>query len=478
MTAVFLSTDSIRSISNYIQIRNHYKNFQVLRKLLCEKSDFIVYCMVKVTSYPVQTINIPEVFMQTAGIIAEYNPFHQGHFYHLQETRKRTGADYCIVVMSGNFVQRGEAAIFEKGLRTRMALLGGADLVLELPAPFAVGSAEDFASAAVSLLNQLGVVSVLSFGSECEEIEPLKRAAQIFLDEPEPFRNQLKRALKEGNSFPKSRSLALASVGFSPKELAVLRHPNTVLGIEYLKALFRQNSEITPVSILRKGDGYHDTTLKDYAYASASAIRHALFSYSEKQEKEADFPEFLLAHVPSVLHPLYQKEARYPVYPDDCSLLLNYRLLSCSLPFEDFWDISSELAGRIRETAKTCSSFTDHILALKTRQYTYTRISRALIHLVLSIKQTEIENYKKIFSCAYARVLGFKKSAAPLLHAIKANSEIPLITKAASAKKLLSAEAFSLWEKDIYSSHLYHAILQQKYGITLPNEYSRPVIIL
>lgn len=416
--------------------------------------------------------------MRTAGIIAEYNPFHQGHFYHLQETRRKTGAEYCIAVMSGNFVQRGEAAVFEKGLRTKMALLGGADLVLEIPSPFAVGSAEDFALAAVSLLHQLGVVSFLSFGSECESLERLNQAAQIFIHEPEPFCSTLKNALREGNSFPKSRSLALQSLGFSQEELTVVNQPNTLLGIEYLKALSRLNSRITPVSVLRKGNGYHDTALNDNAYASASAIRKTLFSYSASPEKRTDFPRVLLSHLPSVLHDLYRREALYPIYPDDCSLLLNYQLLSCPFPLQEFWDISPELAGRMKETAKQCLSFTDRILALKTRQYTYTRISRALIHLILSIKKEEIEEYKREGYCKYARVLGFKKSAAPLLRSIKNNSEIPLITKAASAKKRLSAKAFSLWEKDICSSHLYHAILQQKYGITCPNEYSRPVIIL
>ncbi|MDO5416027.1 MAG: nucleotidyltransferase family protein [Lachnospiraceae bacterium] len=424
---------------------------------------------------------------KAAGIIAEYNPFHLGHQYQIERTRQLTKADYIVVVMSGNFVQRGEPAVFEKFQRARMALLGGADLVLELPAPFAAGSAEDFASAAVSLLDGLGAVSFLSFGSECGNLDLLKEAARCLIREPEPFREELKNRLRQGAAFPAARRAALEACGLSKDALEAADAPNNLLGMEYLKALERLGSRIQPVTVLREGCGYHDTALSPARFASASALRKAFADV-----RLTDLPPELAAQLPPELLPLYRSGELLPICPDDSSALLNYKILSClaeGIPFQEYADFSPELAGRLENQAYPFRSFSDRAAALKTRQYTYTRVSRSLTHLLLDIRQSSLERCRRTGYVSYARVLGFRKTAAPLLREIKEKSTLPLITKAADAPAVLSrwqeehpessgADCPALWNQDIFCSHLYHILQQQKYGTSPANEYSRPLVLL
>ena len=214
--------------------------------------------------------------MKTAGIIAEYNPFHRGHEYQIQYTREKLGADYVIVAMSGDYVQRGTPALISKHLRTEMALRCGADLVLEMPVSVSTASAEAFAMGGVSLLDSLGVVDILCFGSESGEITALKELAEVLVEEPEEYRILLKSFLSQGLSFPAARSQALTEYFKNPRNFTgddfdgvltpllnqvtrILNTPNNILGIEYCKALLRLNSKIQPVTIRREGMGYHDT---------------------------------------------------------------------------------------------------------------------------------------------------------------------------------------------------------------------------
>ena len=218
--------------------------------------------------------------MITAGIIAEYNPFHRGHQYHIEETRRQTGADFIVVVMSGDYVQRGEPAIVDKYLRTRMALYGGADLVLELPVTYASASAEYFASAGVQLLNNLRSVNYLSFGSEKAEIKDFEPLVKFLSEEPDFYKKQLREELKRGKNFPLAREDALKAYvrEFCPETQIfweILEEPNHILGLEYLKSLHRLRSPIVPVTIRRQGAGYHDVDMEK-RYPSASAVRKLL----------------------------------------------------------------------------------------------------------------------------------------------------------------------------------------------------------
>lgn len=422
--------------------------------------------------------------MNITGIIAEYNPFHNGHGYHLDQARERTGADYVVVAMSGDFVQRGGPAVFDKYTRTRMALACGADLVLELPSPFATSSAEDFAACGVALLSGLGTVTSLCFGSECGNAKALMDAARLLLEEPEEYSGALKRELKKGTAFPAARQKALEETltdrGSSLPE-GLLSSPNNILGLEYGKAILRQKSPLIPVTIPRKGAGYHDHLQSDPAdageFASATGIREALRE-TKKGTGRGTSP--LLAFLPEEIHPLFLK-AR-PLWPEDFSALLNGAILaelkaSGKEGFLQYADFSEGLARRLSRTALTLGDFEERIRQLKTRQYTYTRVSRALTHLLLGIKKEQAAAFKAAGYAPYARVLGFRRSAAPLFSQLKGSSRIPLISRPAVAIKDLEGPARALLEQDLYSSHLYQAAFQQKYGGPAPSEFHRKLLV-
>ncbi len=413
--------------------------------------------------------------IKTAGIIAEYNPFHNGHQYQIEEIRRQTGADFVIAAMSGDFVQRGEPAIFDKYTRTRMALCGGADLVVELPALFATSSAEDFAACGVSLLSNLGT-DFLCFGSESGNLSHLQKAAEILSEESAIWQPLLQTYLKQGETYPSARSLAVAELTGDPGLSTLLATPNNILAVEYLKALKQQGSSMIPVTIRRRGCGYHDS---EYSapYASASAIRLFL-----RQSAVLESPETLRMQIPPAAFDALLKEGALakPVFPDDLSELLQFRLLSAVHRKEDlnrFLDFSSDLAARLTRQVLHFAPFSEQIMQLKTKGYTYTRVSRALLHLLLDITKEQSSQAKSLGYAPYARILGFKKSAGPLLSHLRRQSRIPLITKTADAKKLLSPEAMKVLETDFYVSHIYQSLLAS-HGRLMRNEYTKSVIVL
>ncbi len=428
--------------------------------------------------------------MNITGIIAEYNPFHGGHCFHIEEAKKKTNADYCIVVMSGDFVQRGEPAVFDKYLRTKMALMGGADLVIELPSVFAVSSAEDFAACGVNLLSRLGAITHLCFGSEDGNLEGIQAAAKILSDESPDFSARLREGLKLGLSWPQARNRALLSMDicscFKEDSLSrLLGSPNNLLGIEYCKAIFRCRSTIRPVTIQRKGQGYHDKTLES-GQASASAIRKSLLaSQPEKKARSHEDcvswepPISLSSHIPPHILPLYS-QGRI-LGPEDCAGLLNYRLLSLFHKGEDltaFSDVSKELADRLTGQLLQYEGWEGRIRQLKTKQYTYTRISRSLTHILLEITDAQVLKAKELGYSPYARILGFKKEAGSLLSLLKKQSEIPLITKTANASQILTEEAMTLFKQDLFASHVRQSMEAAKYGRTGRNEFNQPICII
>lgn len=428
--------------------------------------------------------------MHITGIIAEYNPFHNGHKYHLDKTRQLTGADYCIAVMSGDFMQRGTPAIIDKYTRTEMVLRNGVDLVLELPVCYACGSAEFFANGAVTLLHRLGAVDSLCFGSECGAISILTDIASLLINEPEEYRFALQKALHNGHSFPKARSLALtACLPDSPEYQAVLSSPNNILGMEYLKALLKNNSPITPYTITRNGNSYHDTSLNTASIASdtdtqmsaslssASAIRHALEQPS--LEHSADLTE-LQAHVPTTVYELLHTNYNhnFPIFSNDFSSLLHYRLLlQASDTFTDYVDVTSDLSDKILKNMNHFENYEQFCGLLKSKDMTYSRLSRSLLHILLDITDKQLQSWQKE-TIYYARILGFKRSSAPLLGILKNNSSIPLISKLADASTHLSPEGLSMLEKDIQAAHIYDSIVSSKFHIPFVNEYSKQLVIL
>lgn len=414
--------------------------------------------------------------MQKAvGIIAEYNPFHKGHEYQIQQAKEQTGANIAIILMSGDFVQRGTPAIFAKHQRTAMALLGGADIVFELPSFYACGSAEYFSSGAVSVFNALNSIDFLCFGSESGEIDTCRFLGKLLADEPKLYKEKLRSFLKQGLSFPAARKSALAEylkekgIPFSEDFLDT---PNNILGIEYCKSLAAQNSSIAPVTIKRIGSSYHETSLSS-EYPSASAIRRELIAAWNTQKFLSD--TLKNAQPPAVkdyLCALLENETF--LIEDDFSLLLKYELMKntpeslCA-----FSDMSPDLARRIYHHLNTFETFTQFAEQLKTKELTYTRICRALLHVLLNIPSD-----LPAISPAYVRLLGFKKESSSFLRILQKNSDIPIITKAADYKKLLPKEAHSLFEKDLFASNLYETVKCNKKSTAFTNDLQKPPIIL
>lgn len=419
--------------------------------------------------------------MKTVGIIAEYNPFHNGHLFHIRESKRITGAGYVVVVMSGDFVQRGGPALADKYTRTRMALCGGADLVLELPACFSCASAEYFAGGAVSLLNGLGLIDALCFGSECGGTSPLMEFASILLQELPAYQEALKKAQKEGMTFPAARKIAVSSCLSPDSALSsgILDSPNNILGVEYCKALLAASSPIQPVTIARQGKGYHSLHLPSGGsgadFASASAVRNAL-------SQNTGFPDSLSSQLPdfsfTALRELYSKGGL--VSEDDFSQLIHYRLLQASSSggLFPYLDMTPDLARRIMNLLPQYTNFTEFTAMLKTKQLTLTRVRRCLIHLLLDIRTEDIRRKGLSFEVPYARVLGFRKSASPLLKEIKKSGTLPLVTKVADAASFLEGDSLQMLKKDIRASEIYHCILQSKIPGHIYNEYRiSPIIV-
>ena len=436
--------------------------------------------------------------MKTVGIIAEYNPFHKGHAYQLRKAKELSGADFAVIVMSGDFVQRGGPALADKYLRAEMALRSGADLVLELPVVYATGSAETFARGAVSVLEALGCVDALCFGSEAGEIDSLRPYAELFENEPPLYRELLQTYLKQGISFPAARSLAAEEYRNSTERILpccaddadcrrtppVLDSPNDILGVEYLRALIHRNSRIMPLTLRREAAGYHDLTL-DTRMASASAIRNAVAGIGADHVAalpgKAALDPMIAAQLPATSAELLtQAIQRGKILSlNDFSPQLSYRLLTATQEeLAAIQDVGEDLAARIyknRFAFTTAEAFADLI---KTRQITHTRVTRALCHILLGLKQRELDAYRMAEYPVYLRVLGFRKNATVLLSAIKRKSAIPLLVKAADASKILPQEQMFLFEKDVFASHIYESAKNAPHGERIIHEYTRTPVIL
>ena len=411
--------------------------------------------------------------MKTVGLITEYNPFHNGHAYHIEKAKMLTGADRVIVVMSGDFVQRGAPAVMPKHLRTESALLSGASLIIELPVCFATGSAEYFAQGSISLLNQLGCIDSICFGSECGDLHLLKEIAQILADEPIEYQTALKQALKEGASFPAARQEALNI--YSDKYSEILASPNNILGIEYLKALAKIHSKMEPFTIKRIGAGYHDMDI-DGQFSSATAIRSDIYQLADVNSSSESLPlTHIQTQVPSSCHELMKKnyQTRYPVKADDFSLLLKAKLLSETAgSLSHYLDMSPELANRILRLRNDYLSFEQFCDLLKTKELTRSRISRSFIHVLLGITNDWLTAMKA--PAPYARILGFRGDHADLLGILKRTSDIPLITSPARA--VLADTAYQMLELDIYASDLYESVITDLYGTPFHNELTKQII--
>lgn len=427
--------------------------------------------------------------MKVVGLITEYNPFHNGHQYHIEKAKEITGADTVIAVMSGNYVQRGTSAIMPKHLRTKVALEAGVSVVIELPVCYASASAEYFAKGAVSLLEQLHCVDAICFGSECGDIDLLSRLAHIIADEPTQYKSLLQAYLKKGVAFPLARANALKEFLNEDSLSTILDQPNNILGMEYIKAIYQLKSTLQPYTIKRKVSGYHDTELSE-TYSSASAIRRLLaFSGNALHLEEGrpndepaltDILSRLEEQVPSSCIQLLEENyrIRYPIYSNDFSLILKYKLLSESKEsLATYFDVSEELANRITNNLNDYISFDQFCDLLKTRELTYTRISRSLFHILLSIKKSDIDMYQKQNYHQYIHILGFRKDATHVLSLIKETTSLPMLTKLTDTSQLNEAGIHML-ASDIFASDLYESVVTDKFKFPFINEYEKEIIRL
>ncbi len=390
--------------------------------------------------------------MKITGIIAEYNPFHNGHRYQIDMVRK-SGADFIIAVMSGDFVQRGEPAIVDKYRRTRMALQNGIDLVLELPVTYATAGANHFAQGGVSLLHMLGVVDELAFGVEEGYDSSVVRLADFLSSPPEAYDAELDKLLRDGITFPRARQQAL-SLFLAEEDLKCLELPNSILALEYCKIIKKLNSHITPLPIARMGSGYNDTVITDGIYGSASAIRSELYSGNISS---------LRSQVPDNVYEILGSSGHLST---DClDSQLHYALM-LNRDYTQYEEVTDGLANRIRENISGYEGFNAYADLLKTKNITHAGIRRSLLHILLELK-TDIPPV-----APYARILGFRKQSDELLGLIKKNSMIPLISKVADAapNELLGA--------DIKSADIYNAAYYDSFGEHIKNDYSHEIVII
>lgn len=373
--------------------------------------------------------------MRVCAVICEYNPFHNGHARHLTLAREKSGADFMLCLMSGALTQRGAFARHDKWLRARMALLGGADLVLELPCRFACAPAPDFASGGVALLHALGVVTHLSFGCEAQSLDILFAARDALRDESPAFQSVLKDALDRGLPYPRARALAAESASGLSGLAEQIALPNAALALEYLQAL---PDGISAVPILREGCGYHDSSPSPLA--SATGVRAALTMGDVQTAGAAvPFPEELLS-----------AEQRGEFHPDDAlTQALFYRLRTMdAASLREIVGMDEGLEYRFLRAAQTAASREELIAAIKSKRYTHARLSRLCAHILLGVSRDFAAAHR---TPTYARVLGFRKDAAPLLRTIKAHASIPLVTKAAAFDRADPLFSLDIRAQDLWS---------------------------
>lgn len=361
--------------------------------------------------------------MNITGIITEYNPFHNGHLYHLTEAKKATNSDGVVCIMSGNFVQRGGPAIVDKWKRTEMALANGVDLVLELPTFYAVSSAEIFARGAVSILNSLGIVDNIYFGSECGDINSLYKIANILTENNESFNSMLKANLKEGISFAKAREKALIDFLNDDSIKDVVSSSNNILGIEYIKAIILENSKIKPYTLKREGSQYNDTNIQSI-FSSATSIRKALSSSEESiNSLNSVMPDASY----KILTTLKNEGYKFS-FDEDLYNFLRYKISTNCVNFNNLYEVSEGLDRKILKEILDSTTYDDLILRIKSKRYTYTKISRLLTQIFIGFDNYKLDK-NSINEYNYGRILGFNSKGREILSLIKKTSSIPLITK-------------------------------------------------
>lgn len=381
--------------------------------------------------------------MKTIGIITEYNPFHNGHLYHLFKAKEMTEADYVIAIMSGNFLQRGEPAIINKWSRTKMALYAGVDLIIELPFVFSTQDANGFAFGAVKLLDSLQMVDYLCFGCETDNLDTLYSISNFLHIEPQKYKDLIVYNSKKGFEFPKTRSQALCEYHrkfgidglekISPLDLRkLLKYPNNILALEYIKHLLNLKSKIQPVAIKRIGAGYHQKNITGNI-SSATSIRNEILNNLRSPKTDLFMlNDKIKSTIPSSVFPVLERELREERGPITLDSYRQFILATLrKMPLEDIsriQGVTEGLENRIKEASLKSYTVDQLINSIKTRRYTRTKIQRIILHLMMNLSKKDVKIFNRC-GPLYARILGFSKKGKTLLRTIKKNSSTPLVSK-------------------------------------------------
>ncbi|TXC92068.1 nucleotidyltransferase [Metabacillus litoralis] len=401
--------------------------------------------------------------MNVLGLIVEYNPFHNGHLYHLKESVKKTNANVVIAVMSGNFLQRGEPSIISKWKRTEMALLNGVDLVIELPYVFATQKAETFANGAVSILDALHCDS-LCFGSESGEINPFLQTTQFLLQHQIEYDELIKKHVQTGVSFPKALTLAFQELA-GDQEILDLSLPNNILGFHYVSAIYKQKSKIKPYTVKRSSAGYHDETFTSPTIASATSIRKTLFSSESEELKIRNYvPPETLERINK-----YKSENTLLHNWESYFQYLKYSILTMSKEeIQSIYEVEEGLENRILKFIIQSTSFHELMEKLKSKRYTWTRLQRVCTHILTNTTKQEMKDITEL--SPYIRLLGMTEKGQKYLNSIKKDVPIPLISKVSSFQH-------PLLDIDIRASYTYNMIFQEpNRSLRLQDEYTTPPI--
>lgn len=403
--------------------------------------------------------------MKAVGVVVEYNPFHNGHLFHLQQAKEESGADVAIAAMSGNFLQRGEPALVSKWARTKMALDAGIDIVFELPYRFATQHAEVFAEGSVSILSAAGC-EILCFGSESGDLNAFMRTISFLEANNDFFQKKIKFFAGEGNSYPKSIALAFQSLAPSDSFIDISR-PNNILGLHYIQAILRQESPMKAQTITRKNAGYHDEHFASATIASATSIRKALLGASGEIEAIRQYvPDSTYNHLIS-----YREEYGGFHSWENYWPFLKYRLLQSS-PEElsEFYEVEEGLENRLLAAAAASNSFKQFMETIKTKRYTWTRLQRVCLHILTNTRKDQMKSAKNTVN--YLRLLGATEKGRSYLNLRKKEFGLPLVSK-------LSAFSDPDLKLDTRAARIY-ALGQNGSGQEklLAEEFAQPPIML
>lgn len=391
--------------------------------------------------------------MKVAGIIAEFNPFHNGHKYLIQEAKKKANADFIVVLMSGSFTQNGNVAIYDKFKRAKAAIENGVDLVIELPTFYSISSGEYFATGAIDLLNKLNIIDYVFFGSESGDINDISDIAKIELINKEQILKLTKEEMKKGITYAKAHENALKSY-LTPPQIKELQKPNNILAIEYLKALKKTNSKIIPYTVKRKGNSISDTNIeKEENFTSATSIRQYIMLKKDLKILEKYVPDDMYEIM------LTQK----PLLNDDIYNIIKFSILNNMKNIQNLQSINGITEGienKIISALSISKSYDEFIHNIKSKRYTLSSIKRMILNILLNI--TKIDFNKLYLNINYAHILSMSSNGKTLLSSLSNVSNINLLTKISpKVLNLLNETDKQSLDIDIFASNILSILLNE-----------------